>query len=100
MKSKHPNMRSQHSGHKYVAIIHKHWMGSKGFEVRQLDDAVDIDDAVRYANSYCQENAHTFCHYHAQVLEIPSGVFRTPRQVASERKLTIWERITGRIREA
>ena len=53
----------------FQAIVHKFWMGSKGWQVIDLSAATKRE-AKQEADAYCHRMSDTFCHYSAYVIEV------------------------------
>lgn len=45
----------------YTIVLHKHWMGSMGWEVIQSEHET-LREAHREAKALCHDKTNTFCH--------------------------------------
>ncbi len=80
---------------RFLAVVHCWFVSSKGFRVIELK-AKDWNDAQEEADMIAFREGGDFRHAAVTVIELEKGEHQPRPRKAGER-LTIWERITGRI---
>lgn len=80
---------------RFLAVVHTWFVSSKGFRVIELK-ATDWNEAQDEADMIAFREGGNFRHAAVQVIELETGE-HLPRPRKAGDRLTLWERITGRI---
>ncbi len=80
---------------RFLAVVHNWFVHSEGFEVVELE-ATDWKQARGEAALLYRQHNRNFSHAEVKIIELQKGE-HLPRRKKPGEKLTIWERIVGRV---
>ncbi len=80
---------------RFLAIVHSWFVHSNGFHVEELD-ATNRKQADAEAALLYRRHNRPFSHAEVKVIELQTGE-HLPRKKKPGEKLTIWERLVGRV---
>ncbi len=80
---------------RFLAVVHNWFVHSEGWHVEELAATNQTDAEAEAAVLYRRDNRQ-FSHADVKLIELQAGE-HLPRRKALGERLTIWERITGRV---